>query len=77
MKLLTLAKKLDFTIEIEYFDYCINSYFNGNFSQCEELFKDMSKQDKKGLLNYIKTSYNCQENYINVLEVYSFYFNLI
>jgi len=71
MKLLTLAKKLDFTIEIEYFDYCINSYFNGNFSQCKELFKDMSKQDRKGLLEYIKGCYDYKN------EVYSFYFNLI
>ena len=48
MKLLTLAKKLDFTNELEYFDYCISSYQNGNFSQSRELFKNMTKADRKG-----------------------------
>jgi hypothetical protein len=71
MKLLTLAKKLDFTTETEYFDYCLNSYFNGNFSQCKELFKAMSKTDRKALLTYIKGCYDHQH------EVYTFYLNLI
>lgn len=70
MKLLTLAKRLDFNTEIEYFDYCINSYFNGNFNQCKKLFSDMAKKDRKELIEYIRGCYDYKSN------VESFYFNL-
>ena len=70
MKLITLAKRLDFTTETDYFDYCINSWFNGNFSQCKDLFAAMSKADKKGLINYIKGCYDYTH------DVEKFYFNL-
>ena len=42
-KLLTLAKELEFTTEQEYFEYLIDSYINGCFSQCKNLFNEMSK----------------------------------
>ena len=71
MKLLNLAKKLDFTEDFEYYNYCIDSYFNGNFKQCKKLFEDMEKKDKKGLLDYISQSYNCRH------EVYNFYFAIL
>jgi len=71
MKLLTLAKKLDFTQETEYFDYCINSWFNGNFIQCRELFKAMTKTDRKRLVEYIRGCYDYRH------EVEIFYFNLL
>lgn len=71
MKLLTLAKKLDFTQETEYFDYCINSWFNGNFSQCRKLFKAMNKADKRNLITYIRGCYDYQH------EVLTFYINLL
>ena len=71
MKLLTLAKGLDFTSETEYFDYCINSWFNGNFSQCRKLFSDMTKADRKRLILYIKGCYDYTH------EVEKFYFNLL
>ena len=73
MKLLTLAKKLDFTQEFEYFDYCLDSYTKGNFSQCEKLFKAMTKEGKKRLINYLKETYpytegvKCREFFINLL----------
>lgn len=73
MKLLTLAKKLDFTQDYEYFDYCLDSYVNGNFSQCEKLFKAMTKKDKKGLITYLSGR---DKNSID-FEAYEFYFNLI
>ena len=75
MKLITLAKRLDFTTETEYFDYCRDSYINGNFSQCKDLFKAMTKADKKACLNYLKPEFAYQ--YRSDLEVYEFYFNLI
>lgn len=71
MKIITLAKKLDFTTETEYFDYCINSWFNGQFSQCKNLFNSMKSDGKKELLNYISGCYDYQH------EVYNFYFNLL
>jgi hypothetical protein len=71
MKLLTLAKRLEFTTETDYFDYCINSWFNGNFTQCKKLFSDMCKVDKKRLIEYIKGCYDYTH------DVEKFYFNLL
>ncbi len=74
MKLLTLAKKLDFTTELQYFDYCLDSYINGNFTQCRELFKAMNREDKKGLIDYLKdrdinsVDNECREFYISLLS---------
>ena len=69
----TLAKELEFTQEIEYFDYCIDSHINGNFSQCRELFNAMRKEDKKAFINYL----NGQAQFNGKLEVRNFYFNLL
>ncbi len=71
MKLITLAKRLDFTSETQYFDYCINSWFYGNFDQCKELFKAMTKADRKNLIEYIKGCYD----YTHAVE--RFYFKLL
>jgi hypothetical protein len=68
-KLITLAKELDFTIESEYFDYCIDSYINGQRSQCRNLFAKMKKEDQKNLLRWLK---EYGDN-----EIYTFYFNLL
>lgn len=72
-KLLTLAKRLDFTSEGGYFDYCIDSYINGNFSQCKTLFNNMKKEDQKSFLSYL----NAQAQFNGKLQVRNFYFNLI
>jgi hypothetical protein len=71
MKLLTLAKQLEFKTEIEYFDYCINSWFNGNFSQCKDLFNAMTKKDRKSLIQYIDGCYDYKH------AVSSFYSNML
>jgi hypothetical protein len=73
MKLLTLSKKLGFSTEWEYFDYCLDSYLNGNFSQCLKLFKQMTKTDKKRLINYLKETYT----YVHGVECREFYINLL
>lgn len=75
MKLLTLAKRLDFNTETDYFDYCRDSYINGLFSQCERLFKAMTKEQKKQCLNYLKPSKG-NENTAD-MEVWEYYFNLL
>jgi len=53
MKLLSLAKKLDFTTEEQYFNYCVESYINGQIQQAKSLFKNMAKADKHQLISYI------------------------
>lgn len=72
-KLLTLAKRLDFQTETEYFDYCIDSHINGNFTQCRDLFKALTRADRKSLLQYIQTRHLPQ----GTGKVYNFYFNLL
>ena len=67
-KLLTLAKGLDFESETDYFNYCIDSYINGNFTQCKRLFKDMGRGDQKDLIEYIR---------LNAPECYDFYIDLL
>jgi len=67
-KLINLAKALDFQTEIDYFNYCMDSHTNGNFSQCKTLFSDMGKEDRKEFLRYVKEQNN---------EIYEFYFNLL
>lgn len=71
-KLSTLAHSLDFKEEVEYFDYCIDSFINGNKSQCRDLFAAMRKDDRKSLLQYIQTREIGQKQ-----EIYQFYFNLL
>lgn len=72
-KLLTLAKGLDFETESDYFEYCIDSHINGNFSQCKRLFEDMRQQDKKVFLNYM----NGQAQFNGYIDTRNFYFNLL
>jgi len=74
MKLLQLAKKLDFQTEGEYYDYCIESYLNGNFGQSKDLFNAMGRKDKKGLLLFI-LGYNLLPK--DCKDLYNFYFNLL
>jgi len=74
MKLLQLAKKLDFQTGTEYFDYLINSHFNGQLNQCRNLFKAMTKEDKKAFLSYVLNSGMLSND---IHEIHSFYFNLL
>jgi len=67
-----LAKDLDFTEEVEYFDYCITSYINGQMTQCKTLFAQMGREDRKGLLHYINS-----REISRVKEIYNFYFELL
>ena len=71
--LIKLAKELDFNNELEYFDYCIDSHINGNFTQCKRLFKDMKKEDRKLFISYL----NGQAQYNGLLPTRNFYFELL
>lgn len=72
-KLLTLAKGLDFETETDYFEYCIDSHINGNFTQCENLFNDMSRTDQKTFLSYLEN----RSQFFNTTAIRNFYFNLL
>lgn len=65
-----LAKSLDFQQETEYFDYCIESYINGNKDQCKSLFLKMKKDDRKRLLNHISQTPGTS-------PIFKFYLNLL
>jgi len=52
-KLINLAKELDFSTEEEYFDYMIDSHFNGNFEQCRKLIFVLCWRDRIKALSYI------------------------
>ena len=52
-KLINLAKELDFKTEEEYFEYMIDSYWNGNLQQCRDLMKAMRWEDRVKALAYI------------------------
>lgn len=64
----TLAKELDFQSEYEYFEYCIDSYINGNFEQCKRLFSEMEKEDQKTLVTMAA---------VYSKEIGDFYFSLL
>jgi len=75
MKLITLAKKLDFINGTDYFDYCRDSYINGNFNQCKDLFKALTREQKKECLQYLKPSKGNEDT--ADMEVWEYYFNLL
>lgn len=66
-KLITLAREMEKETEVEYFDYLIDTYIIGNFSQCKRLFNEMKKSDQKDFLTYCK----------GYLEIHEYYFNLL
>jgi len=72
-KLLALAKELDFNNAVEYFDYLIECYINGNFDSCKRLFAEMEREDQKVFLIYM----NGQASFNGLLQARNFYFNLL
>lgn len=49
-------KSLDFSTKDEYFNYVIDSYLNGQFTQLKSLIKKMSKSDKIEFKDYLHES---------------------
>lgn len=64
------AKELDFTTENEFFDYMIESYENGQITQCKSLFGSINYTDRKTFIMYLSDI----EEY---KEVRNFYFQLL
>lgn len=54
LKMIKLYKGLDFESKEQYFDYCAESHINGNFSQCQRLFKDLPHKYKHELIEYLR-----------------------
>ncbi len=69
-KLITLAKELDFTTEQEYFDYMIDTHINGQFTQCRNLFNEMSRTNQKEFIIYLDNSSTDK-------KIHNYYFNLL
>ena len=61
-KLLTLAKELDFTAEWQYYQYIIDSWYNGQKTQALKLYNQMKKEDRKEFLNSIDETMTTNSN---------------
>lgn len=48
---------LDFSTNEEYYEYCVESHINEQFSQCRELFNAMPKDNQHALIGYIDTAH--------------------
>lgn len=58
---------LDFNTIEEYFDYIVESVINGQKEQARELFKDLSKEQRKGFLFHMNDIHNSL--FVQVLDV--------
>lgn len=56
-KMEKIYSDLDFTSKEDYFNYCVESHINGNFTQCKKLFQELPKQYKHELINFIRDNY--------------------
>lgn len=45
---------LEFSTTAEYYQYCVDSYINGQFKQCNTLFNQMPNENKHQLIEYIR-----------------------
>jgi hypothetical protein len=48
-----LVKDYDFDHQINYYDMVIDSFFNGQMSQCKDQFNEMDNSGKKEFMSYI------------------------
>jgi hypothetical protein len=54
MTLEKLAKSYDFSTVYEFFDYIIDSYYNGHRSQVKSLYKEMAtNKDRSRFVDYL------------------------
>ena len=52
-KLINLAKSYDFETKTEFFDYIIDSFYNGN-GQAKKIFIEMNKEDQRRFISYLE-----------------------
>jgi hypothetical protein len=48
---------LEFSTNEEYYNYCVESYLNGQRNQCKTLFKQMPSDNQHELIEYIRDNY--------------------
>lgn len=70
-----LLKEYDLSQEYEYYDLCYNSRINGNITQSKELFKAMTKKDRKKCYLYFQGFYDRPNDW--QLSYLNFFFELI
>jgi hypothetical protein len=71
-QLKTLLKELEFTQGAEYFDYMIESWYNGQYSQCEQLFTSMTNKDRTLFIIYLSGCFDKP----GIMGVYQYYYNI-
>ena len=74
MVTLKTIKDYEFENIEDYYDYVLGSYINGNYGQCRELIKKLSKEQKKDCYEYLQDLY---VNDVNVNTVLKILFNAI
>lgn len=62
--LINLAKDLDFETEMEYFDYIIDSMYNGQPQQVKRLYNDMKPCDRKEFVTWILSDVHTSDELI-------------
>jgi hypothetical protein len=65
-----LINDYDFNSITEFYDYCLDSYINGNKKQSRELFYMMPKGNQKDCIMYLTV------NYGQTAQVFEFTLNL-
>lgn len=65
-----LAEDIDFSTVDQLFEYMVETYINGQFTPCKNLFFELTKECRKSFLIW------CNVNEIDS-KVYNFYFNLL
>jgi hypothetical protein len=51
----------------DYFNYIIESYINGNFSQVKDLFKKMNKEQREYFINWLSEEETFFSEKINLM----------
>lgn len=60
MKTINLAKQYGFKTEYEIYDYLIDSYINGNLTQCKAIMKKLTKDARLEFMEYLKEFSNSE-----------------
>lgn len=63
---------LDFHDIIQYYDYIIESYINGQFKQAKELYRDFSAPQQRDFGDYLVMYEVCDD--LNITELQFIYF---
>lgn len=51
-----LLLALDFTTDEQYYNYLVESYLNGQYTQCHTLYEDMPKKNQAAFKAYLDSN---------------------